>query len=91
MNKAVYKFANKLDNMKRALEKHSYVQLKDDTELTAEPTEALITCSSGEVRIALRQNILVVTGTRLTVRGFGDSGLNVTGKISGIRFEGKTI
>lgn len=82
----INKLANKLDKLKSSFNKHSYIQITDNTELIIDRCEQVLAYDESVIKLNLLKNALVIVGTALTMQNFSTEGVIIKGEINSIEF-----
>ncbi|MCL2071789.1 MAG: YabP/YqfC family sporulation protein [Oscillospiraceae bacterium] len=82
----IKKLALKYEHAKSHLNRHSSLQITDNSEIIADGCRKIVSCDESAVIIDQSRCRITVTGNDLKLRNWGSDGVAITGEINSIEF-----
>ena len=82
----INKIAQKFDNLKSSVYKHSYMQFTDNIEIVIDRCAGIISYDENIIILLLVNNTINIVGTELKLQNYSVEGVIVSGKIHSIEF-----
>jgi len=83
----IKEIANKLEQVKSKVRRHSALQITDNREIIADGCLKIVACDESIIEVILINNRLIINGTGLKMRNWGTDGVTISGVIRGIEFD----
>ena len=85
---SIKKLAQKYERAKSKLNRHSSLQIFDNTQVVADGCRRIVSCDENIAVIDLACNRVTIMGDSLKLRNWGSDGVTVSGVIKSIEFGG---
>ncbi len=83
----INKLANKYEDFKLSLRKHTYFQLTDNRRIEIDFCKSVDEYNENVIRLVTTKNNITIIGTELVMRNFSTNGVIIYGKIKEINFD----
>ncbi|MCL1867219.1 MAG: YabP/YqfC family sporulation protein [Oscillospiraceae bacterium] len=88
MNKNVKQLALAYERVRSGINRHSSLQITDDSEIIADGCRKIVNCDENVAVIEQVRNRVIITGESLRLSNWGEDGVKILGKIKSISYEG---
>ncbi len=78
--------ANKYEEWKQGLKRHSYLQITDNRELVIDNCKTIIKYDENFIELKLAESGLFITGRGLKMSNFGSGGVIIRGVFDSLKF-----
>ena len=82
----INKIAQKFDDFKSSVYKHSYLQMTDNSEIVIDRCNGVLTYDENIIILKLINNKLNIVGANMKMQNFSTEGVIISGKIHSLEF-----
>jgi hypothetical protein len=84
---SIKKLAQKYENAKSRINRHSSLQITDNREIIADGCTKIVGCDENVVVIDQSRSRVTITGAGLKLCNWGTDGVTITGSVKSVEFE----